>query len=649
MAAGTPAQFWDKSERQLYVRRHAKWLGDLDIGAALYPQRLPLTSLAVYSPPADEDELSRSRKLDSHPTFAQVAALGEGAWRPAEVGESFGPLWATHWFRAELTVPPEWAGEEVHFRWNSGTEALLLSESGVALQGLTAGFRAGPREEFVIGRSVAGGEKLVLFVEMACNDLLPAHDLLLGGPQVPGGPPAAQSYELTLAEIGVYDRALGDLLDNGQLLYEMADELPEVTQTAADAHAELNSIINTFRLGDRGSLDRALALSQRALARSGEPDRHIVSAVGHCHIDTAWLWTYRETRRKIRRSWASQLAYLEEYPDYRFVISQASQLAWLEEDDPELFVRVCAAVEAGQFIVTGGTWVEMDANVSSSESFSRQFLLGKSQHHSRSALPPFCSGCCASVHRAALLPEQVWGAIGYLLVARHLWILLADPAALPAGRHEVLHDPEALQLRGQPHPAQHLRLGRHRRLGCDRALPPGRHVQLRVLRLGDTALGAEPGRPPSQPAQPHALRHRVSLQALVFVQQSSVTIAGIYPSKDCQVVVRNRDGGGGPTRSMLERIRRVGDLRGLPKVQYQSPQHFFWQLEKDAEASAVQKDGGFVDDAAPAYVTGAQSAVSGAATVTASDPLFAPRPAAMPPPIGGGLPKWVGELYCEKR
>ena len=100
---------------------------------------------------------------------------------------------------------------------------------------------------------------------------------------------------------------------------------------------------------------------------------------------------------------------------------------------------------------------------------------------------------------------------------------------------------------------------------------------------------------------------------------------------------------------MLERIRRVGDLRGLPKVQYQSPQHFFWQLEKDAEASAVQKDGGFVDDAAPAYVTGAQSAVSGATAVTASDPLFAPRPAAMPPPIGGGLPKWVGELYCEKR
>ena len=70
-------------------------------------------------------------------------------------------------------------------------------------------------------------------------------------------------------------------------------------------------------------------------------------------------------------------AYLEEFPDYKFVISQASQLAWLEEDDPELFARVAAAVSAGRFVILGGTWVEMDANVSSSESFSRQFLLGQ--------------------------------------------------------------------------------------------------------------------------------------------------------------------------------------------------------------------------------------------------------------------------------
>jgi hypothetical protein len=29
--------------------------------------------------------------------------------------------------------------------------------------------------------------------------------------------------------------------------------------------------------------------------------------VGHCHIDCAWLWPYAETRRKVARSWATQL------------------------------------------------------------------------------------------------------------------------------------------------------------------------------------------------------------------------------------------------------------------------------------------------------------------------------------------------------
>jgi alpha-mannosidase len=127
-----------------------------------------------------------------------------------------------------------------------------------------------------------------------------------------------------------------------------------------------------------------------------------------CWRAIAWQWPYRETRRKIRRSWASQLAYLAEYPDYKFVITQASQLDWLERDDPQLFSRVRQAVAAGRFIILGGTWcvqfpdrnrgcrlgrpcqpphesalhasrgrVEMDANISSSESFSRQFLYGQ--------------------------------------------------------------------------------------------------------------------------------------------------------------------------------------------------------------------------------------------------------------------------------
>ena len=49
----------------------------------------------------------------------------ELAYRPAEIGEAFGPQWATYWFRVLATVPDEWAGRRVDLLWDSGSEATL--------------------------------------------------------------------------------------------------------------------------------------------------------------------------------------------------------------------------------------------------------------------------------------------------------------------------------------------------------------------------------------------------------------------------------------------------------------------------------------------------------------------------------------------
>jgi alpha-mannosidase len=107
--------------------------------------------------------------------------------------------------------------------------------------------------------------------------------------------------------------------------------------------------------------------------------------VGHCHIDTAWLWPFSETRRKCARrflfssffalfqtlhfiltfhvhnshSWATQLRYMEEYLDYKFVASSAQQYEWIKEHYPSLFKRIQEQVTRGRFVPTGGTWVEM--------------------------------------------------------------------------------------------------------------------------------------------------------------------------------------------------------------------------------------------------------------------------------------------------
>lgn len=110
---------------------------------------------------------------------------------------------------------------------------------------------------------------------------------------------------------------------------------------------------------------------------------HIVYAIGHCHIDTCWLWPWAETKRKIARSWASQCDLMDRYPEHRFTCSQAQQYKWLEQLYPALYDRVKAKVKQGTFQPVGGSWVEHDTNMPSGESLVRQFLYGQRFFESR--------------------------------------------------------------------------------------------------------------------------------------------------------------------------------------------------------------------------------------------------------------------------
>lgn len=100
--------------------------------------------------------------------------------------------------------------------------------------------------------------------------------------------------------------------------------------------------------------------------------------MGHCHIDTAWLWPYAETKRKIARSWGTQLEIMREFPSFKFCASSAAQYWWLKHNNPETYKRVQQqALSDGRFEVVGGTWVEFDGNVPSGESMLRQFYYGQ--------------------------------------------------------------------------------------------------------------------------------------------------------------------------------------------------------------------------------------------------------------------------------
>ncbi|KAF7337346.1 Glycoside hydrolase family 38 protein [Mycena sanguinolenta] len=134
---------------------------------------------------------------------------------------------------------------------------------------------------------------------------------------------------------------------------------------------------------DWDAVDDGADVYDGADAEGDEKGRSLVWGIGHCHIDTAWLWPYSVTQQKTARSWATQIDLMERYPEHRFACSQAQQWKWLEQQYPTLFKRISAQVDAKKFHPIGGAWVEHDANMPSGEALVRQMLYGQRYFQSR--------------------------------------------------------------------------------------------------------------------------------------------------------------------------------------------------------------------------------------------------------------------------
>ena len=102
-----------------------------------------------------------------------------------------------------------------------------------------------------------------------------------------------------------------------------------------------------------------------------------VTGIGHTHIDCAWLWTLKQTREKVQRSFATVLELMKKYPEYKFMSSQAFLYQNLKEEAPELYEEIREQIKNGRWECDGAMWVEADCNLSSGESLVRQILYGK--------------------------------------------------------------------------------------------------------------------------------------------------------------------------------------------------------------------------------------------------------------------------------
>ena len=102
-----------------------------------------------------------------------------------------------------------------------------------------------------------------------------------------------------------------------------------------------------------------------------------VHCIAHTHIDVAWLWDLDQTKQKTERSFSTVLKLMDEYPQYRFFMSQPQLFDFLKERNPELYARVKEKILEGRWEVDGSMWLEADCNLTSGESLVRQIQFGK--------------------------------------------------------------------------------------------------------------------------------------------------------------------------------------------------------------------------------------------------------------------------------
>ncbi|RWA11413.1 hypothetical protein EKO27_g3703 [Xylaria grammica] len=281
----------------------------------------------------------------SRPSFDEAVA---GDYQPAKIGDTFGPSWATHWFKVVLRVPKDLLSKEhLEFQWDSNSEGMVWTEDGKPLQGLTGG---GERVEWILPDSFRDGKEHTLYIEMACNSMF-------GNPS--GGdtiqPPDPNKYfQLVKASICAVNVDARQLWIDTWIIGDAAREFPEDSWEQHQALNVVTDIIDAFVLGDPGSIKKGRKIAQNFIGSLvdtakvyGSGTDPQVFGIGHCHIDTCWLWPWAETKRKVARSWLSQCDLMDRYPEHHFACSQAQQYKWLKAYYPSAFDRVKQKVKEG--------------------------------------------------------------------------------------------------------------------------------------------------------------------------------------------------------------------------------------------------------------------------------------------------------------
>lgn len=451
-------------------------------------------------------------------------------WGEVPVGGQYGGYERTVWLRGEIAVPREWAGRAVDVSLVLGDyqqiagRILMGGPEAMAYLDRIPAFGVDVRHpaQQVTPRS-RGDEHHELLLEVFCGRVSEAHTL--------------RQYELTAR-----DADCAALAADLATAYQTLQVLDADTRDAVLLHRALNDALRRLNFAaPRSDAFYASCTAARdafaaALVGYAHGSRPQIVATGHAHIDTAWLWPVAQTRRKVARTWATALRLMEQYPEYHFTASQPQQYQYLKEDEPALYEQVKARVAEGRWEPTGAMWVEPDANVPRGESLVRQLVYGQRFFTEEFGKPASLVWLPDAFGYTWALPQLLRGAgVAHFFTSKLSWN----------------------QFNRFPYDTFRWR-------GVD-----GSEVMAHFVTTPD------PG---------HAY----------FTYNGHMTaaeVAGTYRNYRQKEINDHLlylfgwgDGGGGPTREMLEAGRRLGDLPGMPALTHGSGEATFRQIEVNATA-----------------------------------------------------------------
>jgi alpha-mannosidase len=438
---------------------------------------------------------------------------------PIQVGESWGDLFDCAWFECSGKIDKKFLEDDIFIRLDISGEALLYDDQGVPVKGFTNGSSVFDRQygepgklNYRINDLVREDGSFCLFFDCGCNDLF-------GNYQDNG--------KVILAEISLRDSFVEEIYYDVETLIDLLLVFKEDSEEYNKLFSVLHEIYQLVEYDEADMLLKIKHMTKDYFSKN-KYSESTVYALGHAHLDLAWLWPIRETKRKLLRTLTNVFYLFEKYEDFTFGFSQPQLLEWLETESPELYKKVQHYVKEGRFELQGGAWVEMDTNLTGEEAMVRHFLYGMNYYRSNFDFEPKSLWLPDVFGYSGNLPQIIKKCgMDYFMTIKISWSLINQ---FP--HHTFIYE------------------------GID-----GSQVLAHM--------------PPEGNYNSSAYAHAVKLTQDTYREKEL--------SEETMLLFGIGDGGGGPGDEHMERIHRNQRLQVLPNVEILSSDKFFEKLAEKAE------------------------------------------------------------------